>query len=86
MPALAIYAAPPDLGPWAHDSEEPAVRAAAAAFSAKQEILTKKQMKAFEDSVPSARVIRLQNANHYVFLSNEADVLREIRTFLSSLK
>ena len=83
---LAIYAVPPDLGPWVHESEDPTVRAAAAAFSAKQLALTEKQIKAFEDGVPSARVVRLENANHYAFLSNEADVLREMRSFLRTLK
>jgi non-heme chloroperoxidase len=36
--------------------------------------------------LPSARVVRLPGANHYVFLSNEADVLREMRAFLSRLQ
>jgi hypothetical protein len=35
--------------------------------------------------VPSARVVRLPHANHYVFFSNEADVLREINAFLGTL-
>jgi non-heme chloroperoxidase len=34
---------------------------------------------------PSARVVRLLNANHYVFKSNEADVLRELRSFVDTL-
>jgi hypothetical protein len=37
------------------------------------------QAKAFERGVPSARVVRLTHANHYVFKSNEAGVLREMR-------
>ena len=37
-------------------------------------------------SVPGGvRIVDLKNANHYVFISNEGDVLRETRTFLSSL-
>jgi len=36
--------------------------------------------------VPGARVVRLPNANHYVFISNEADVLREMRAFLATVK
>jgi hypothetical protein len=35
--------------------------------------------------VPSARVVRLPHANHYVFRSNEADVLREMNAFFASL-
>jgi pimeloyl-ACP methyl ester carboxylesterase len=43
------------------------------------------QAKAFEEGVPSARVVRLPNANRMVFLSNEADVLREMKAFLAGL-
>ena len=39
----------------------------------------------FEDGVPGARVIRIRGM-HYIFLSNESDVLREMRSFLSVLK
>jgi len=33
--------------------------------------------------VPAARIVELAGANLYMFLSNEADVLREVRTFAS---
>jgi non-heme chloroperoxidase len=36
--------------------------------------------------VPDARVVELVGANHYVFLSNEREVLREIRFFLTVVK
>ena len=58
---------------------------AAKAYSATLDALTEKQAKAFEDGVPTARVIRLRGAHHYVYLSNEADVLREMRAFLTGL-
>ena len=32
-------------------------------------------------AVPSARVVELAGANLFMFLSNEADVLRELRAF-----
>lgn len=35
--------------------------------------------------VPAARIVELADANLYMFLSNEADVIREIRTFAASL-
>jgi pimeloyl-ACP methyl ester carboxylesterase len=44
------------------------------------------QASAFEHGVPSARVVRLAHADRMVFLSNEADVLREMNAFLGSLK
>jgi len=36
--------------------------------------------------LPSAHVVRLAVADHYVFRSNEADVIREINAFLSNLR
>ena len=80
VPVLAIYAVPHDLGPL------PGVDVTArAAFEASDEATTGEQAKAFESGVPSARVVRLPHANHYVFFSNEADVLREMNAFLGSL-
>jgi len=35
--------------------------------------------------VPAAEIIEMPGADHYVFLSNQGDVLRELGTFLSSL-
>jgi hypothetical protein len=43
------------------------------------------QAKAFETGIPSSRVVRMPGANHYVFRSNEADVLREINAFVKTL-
>ena len=59
--------------------------AARAAIEARDVAITGAQAKAFESGVPTARVVRLPNANHYVFRSNEADVLREMNAFLGSL-
>ena len=36
-------------------------------------------------SVPTARIVELQGASLFMFQSNEADVLREIRTFAATL-
>ena len=44
------------------------------------------QAKAFESGLPTSRVVRIPHANHYVFLSNEADVLREMDLFVAGLK
>ena len=80
VPILAIYAVPHDLGPL------PGVDATArAAFETSDEAVTGAQAQAFETGVRSARVVRLPHANHYVFFSNEADVLREMNAFLGSL-
>lgn len=47
---------------------------------------TVEQINAFEAGLPSAHVVRLKNASHYVFNSNEADVLREMSAFLAKLQ
>ncbi len=36
-------------------------------------------------AIPAARIVELPGANVYMFLSNEADVLREIRAFAATL-
>jgi pimeloyl-ACP methyl ester carboxylesterase len=43
------------------------------------------QANAFEKGIPGAKVVRFPRAGHYVFLVEEAAVLREIRTFVASL-
>jgi pimeloyl-ACP methyl ester carboxylesterase len=85
VPALVIFAIPHAQAKWVNDSTDPKVREAAKAYSAAELVLTTKQAKAFEDGVPTARVVRLRDADHYVYLSNEADVLREMKSFLSTL-
>jgi hypothetical protein len=36
--------------------------------------------------VPSARIVELPGANLYMFLSNESDIIRELRAFAATLK
>ena len=86
VPALVIFAIPHAQAKWVDESTDPKVREAAKAFSAVLTALTESQAKAFKNGVPTARVVRLRNADHYVYLSNEADVLREMRSFLSGLR
>ncbi len=85
VPALVIFAIPHVRETWMTKSSDPAVRKAADAYFTTLDALTEKQAKAFEDGVRKARVIRLRGM-HHIFLSNEPDVLREMRAFLVSLK
>ena len=41
--------------------------------------------KSWETGVPSARVVRWPHANHAIYRSNEADVLREMNAFIAKL-
>ena len=85
VPALAIYAIPHVPDTWMTNSTDPAVRKAAEAYFTKLDLLVTKQAKSFEDGIPGARVIQLRGM-HYIFISNESDVLSEMNTFLSGLK
>jgi pimeloyl-ACP methyl ester carboxylesterase len=80
LPVLAIFAVPHDLGPAL--GGDPTARAA---FEARDTVTAGAQADAFEKGIPSARVVRLPHAHHYVFLSNEADVLREMNAFIARL-
>jgi non-heme chloroperoxidase len=80
VPILAIFAIPQDLGSFVNDN--PAARTA---YEPVEMAWSEARVKAFEAGVPSSRVVRLAHANHYLFLSNEADVLREMHAFLTGL-
>ena len=80
VPVLAILACPHD---WSHffpnDPERRKARLAAdtAGCSARAET--------FARGVPTARVVRIPSADHYVYRSNEAQVIDEMKKFLSTL-
>jgi len=78
VPILAIYAIPHD--PPAFPGLE------RAAQDALEEATAGAQATAFERGLPSARVVRIPHADHWVFRSNEADVLREMTAFIAGLK
>jgi alpha-beta hydrolase superfamily lysophospholipase len=79
-PCLAIFANPPDSASFAqfNDRERTAIVAWRAGVASAQE-------KAFKAEAPSCRIVRVPDANHFIFASNEAEVLREIDTFIASL-
>jgi pimeloyl-ACP methyl ester carboxylesterase len=80
VPILAIFASPHDWGPFLENN--PAAKAA----MQPGESTMAARVAAFESGVPSAHVVRLPNANHYVFISNEIDVLREMHNFIENLR
>jgi non-heme chloroperoxidase len=80
VPVLAICAVPHDLG--SRYENDPVARAAAEASDLAR---TTALANAFQAGVPSAHVVRLAQANHFIFNSNEADVLREINAFTTTL-
>ena len=81
-PCLAIFAVPHNPNSGALLDTDAAHHAAAAAADLER---TTNLANAFEAGVPSATVVRLPNADHYVFRSNEAEVLRAMNDFLDKL-
>ena len=78
VPILAIYAVPRRM--------PPGVSAEDRAQSEELDKMTLAQASAFEKGLPSARVVRMANAGHEVYRTNEADVLREMAAFIATLK
>ena len=78
VPILAIFAIPHDPPAF------PGLQRAAQ--DALEEATAGAQATAFERGLPSARVVRIPHADHWVFRSNEADVLREMTAFIVGLK
>jgi pimeloyl-ACP methyl ester carboxylesterase len=80
VPILAIYAAPHNWG--AVFGKNHALDAAAQKAEYQDELT---QIAAFKRHLPSAKVIQVPHADHYVFVSNRAEVLRDVNEFLKSL-
>jgi non-heme chloroperoxidase len=85
VPALVIFANPHSQGVWIDENTDPSVRTAAKTYFTALEALTERQEKSVESGAPTAHVITLPGANHYVFLSNEAEVLQDMHAFLARL-
>jgi hypothetical protein len=84
-PVLAIFTLPHVAEAYITNSLDPSVREVANIYFTAVDSLTEKQARSFESGVPGARVVRLRG-HHYIFVSNEADVLREMGAFLAGLQ
>jgi non-heme chloroperoxidase len=80
VPVLAIFASPHKLDPM---PEYDANGRAAVARTMQDH--TTAAITALKAGLPSAHVVIIPNADHFVYQSNEADVLREVNTFLATL-
>ena len=78
VPVLAIYACPHN---WDRLPDSPRKTALIADDKAR----CNEWAANFHRGVPSARIVMIPNADHYVYLSNEAQVVREMNAFLNSL-
>ena len=84
-PVLSLFATfRPADDPLRYDMpKDPQERAVVEVFEAATMVYIKRYEKSLLTAVPSARIVELPGANHYIFLSNEADVLREITAFVA---
>ena len=87
VPVLSLFAVfRPADDPLRQDMpKDPEERAAVEAFEAATMVYIKRYEKSLLTAVPGARIVELPGANHYIFLSNEAEVLREIALFIAGL-
>jgi non-heme chloroperoxidase len=81
VPVLAIFADPHDLS--SLFKGDPAAQAKAEELDRVQ---VDHQADAFSRQVPSAKVIKLPRASHYVHRSNQFEVLREIDRFMATIR
>jgi non-heme chloroperoxidase len=76
LPTLAIFASPHDIGAATPDPT----------FDKFDEAMTERQARAFERGVLGARVLRWPHASHHLFLTREADIVKEVTAFITSLR
>jgi non-heme chloroperoxidase len=78
VPALAIYACP-------HNWDRMPDSAGKTALLIEDKARCTEWAESFRHGVPSARIVVIPNADHYVYLSNEAQVIAAMNEFLDSL-
>jgi non-heme chloroperoxidase len=79
VPALAIYACP-------HNWDRIPDSASKTALIADDKARCIAWADNFRRGVPSAHVVMIPNADHYVYLTNEAQVIGEMNAFLAKLQ
>jgi len=79
-PALAIFACPHNFA-----RMFPADQKARQAVTEQDRVSCTAQAKAFQTAVPTAQIVLIPNADHWVFVSNEAEVVKDMKAFLNSV-
>ena len=80
VPALAIYACPHNWDRFPANQPE-----RKAALIADDKARCTAWADAFRHGVPTARIVLIPNADHYIYLSNEAQVVAEMNSFLAQV-
>lgn len=89
VPALALYAAPrtwKEMMPDAPEIKDPEQFSAAQKVVAQMANMRKHMADEFRAGAARSRVVEIPGASHYLFRTNQYDVLREIVGFLRSLE
>jgi non-heme chloroperoxidase len=87
VPVLSIFATPPSVADQLkeHPRKDAEERVA---IEQQYEMLVNfigRYKRSLQSAVPDARVLEWPGAKHYLFITNEADVLRELRAFMAGL-
>jgi non-heme chloroperoxidase len=85
-PSLGIYAVPDSAAayfPW-YDALDSAGRRDAVRYFRALVPELRANIEQYQREAPLSHVVEIQNANHWVFLSNRDEVLKALRTFLAS--
>jgi non-heme chloroperoxidase len=80
VPVLAIFADPHSFGNLYKNDP-----AKLAALIADDKANVSAQADAFQSGIPSAQVIRIPNADHFIFRSNEGEVTQDMNAFIAKL-
>ena len=88
VPALSIYAlagSPEALMEGWYDAEDPEVQATVAELFAMERARKLPQIERFASEVRDSRVLVLEDADHWVFVTHEIEVLNAIRNFIDEI-
>jgi len=85
VPVLAFFEFPRPTPPPGYQPKNEEEWAAIKAFSSATAAYVERWVKNLKNAVPGARIVDLPEAGHFVFLTREADVLRELRAFVGNL-
>ena len=86
VPVLALFEYPSPTGGPEYQPKNEEERAAIEAFSSATAAYVDRWVNNVTSGVPGARFVDLPRAGHYVFLTREAEVLRELRRFVAGLR
>jgi pimeloyl-ACP methyl ester carboxylesterase len=85
VPVLALFEYPRPTGGPEYQPKSEEERAAIEAFSRATAAYVDRWVKNVKSGVAGARFVDLPRAGHYVFLTREAEVLKELRRFVAGL-